>query len=102
LICLALVKLPERHPALAARMTFLAAPRTRQIVGISGVSVLSLFLAVHVRRELSAEVAVWYERPLAVWVVVMAIGTLVHLVELRRLRAREGDLTVRFATLPEE
>jgi len=33
---------------------------------------------------------------------VMAIGTLVHLVELRKLRAREGDLTARFATLPEE
>lgn len=102
LICLALVKLPKRHPALAARMTFLAAPRARQIVGVAGVSVLSLFLAVHVRRELSADVAAWYERPLAVWGVVMAIGTLVHLVELHRLRAREGDLTQRFATLPEE
>ena len=102
LICLALVKLPARHPALAARMTFLAEPRARQIVGIAGVSVLSLFLAVHVRRELSAEVAVWYERPLAVWGAVMAIGTLVHLIELRKLRAREGDLTARFSTLPEE
>jgi APA family basic amino acid/polyamine antiporter len=102
LICLALVKLPARHPALAARMTFLAEPRARQIVGIAGVSVLSLFLAVHVRRELSTAVTVWYERPLAVWGVVMAIGTLVHLVELRKLRVREGDLTARFATLPEE
>ena len=33
LICLALVRLPARHPALAARMTFLAEPRARQIVG---------------------------------------------------------------------
>jgi APA family basic amino acid/polyamine antiporter len=102
LISLALLALPRRHPALAAQMTFLAAPRARTIVGLAGVGMLSLFLMVHVRRELNTAVAVWYERPLAVWGVVMAIGTLVHLVEIRRLRAREGDLTARFATLPEE
>jgi hypothetical protein len=102
LICLALLSLPTRHPALAARMTFLRSHRARQVVGVAGVSVLSLFLAVHVRRELSTAVTVWYERPLAVWGAVMVIGLVIHLVELRALRAREGDLTARFATLPEE
>ncbi|MEY4008026.1 MAG: hypothetical protein RLZZ467_1078, partial [Gemmatimonadota bacterium] len=82
--------------------TFLRGARARQFVGVAGVSVLSLFLAVHVRRELGTAVAVWYERPLAVWGVVMAIGFAIHLVEFRKLRAREGDLTARFATLPEE
>ncbi len=102
LICLALLALPRRHPGLAAQMTFLRGARARQVVGVAGVSVLSLFLAVHVRRELGTAVAVWYERPLAVWGVVMAIGFAIHLVEFRKLRAREGDLTARFATLPEE
>ncbi|MBM4195290.1 MAG: APC family permease [Gemmatimonadetes bacterium] len=102
LICLALPALPQRHPELAARMTFLASPRARQVVGVAGVSVLSLFLAVHVRRELATEVTVWYERPLAVWGVVMAIGTIVHLIELRRLRARDANFAARFAALPEE
>jgi APA family basic amino acid/polyamine antiporter len=102
LIALALLVIPRRHPALAARMTFLRSPRVRSIVGIAGVSVLSLFLAVHVRRELATPVTIWYERPLAVWAVVMGIGLLIHRVELRRLRVREGDLTARFASLPEE
>lgn len=102
LMCLALVALPTRNPALAARQTILRTPRSRTLVGVGGVSVLSLFLAVHVRRELSATVSVWYERPLAVWAVVMAIGTVLHLVEYRRLLAREGDVTARFAALPEE
>ena len=102
LIALALLVIPRRHPALAARMTFLRSPRARSIVGIAGVSVLSLFLAVHVRRELATPVTIWYERPLAVWAVVMGIGLLIHRVELRRLRVREGDLTARFASLPEE
>ncbi|MBM3885455.1 MAG: APC family permease [Gemmatimonadetes bacterium] len=102
LMCLALLALPGRNPELAARMTILRAPRARTVVGVAGVALLSLFLAVHVRRELAAEVAVWYERPLAVWGVVMALGTAVHLVEFRRSRARGGDLAARFATLPEE
>jgi len=102
LMCLALLALPGRNPALAARMTLLRGTRTRTAVGVTGVSLLSLFLAVHVRRELAAEVAVWYERPLAVWGVVMVIGTLVHLVEFRRLRGRAGDLAAHFAALPEE
>jgi amino acid transporter len=102
LMCLALLALPRRNPALAAGMTILRAPRVRTVVGVAGVSLLSLFLAVHVRRELAAEVSVWYERPLAVWGVVMAVGTLVHLVEYRRLVTRVGDAHARFATLPEE
>lgn len=102
LMCLALLALPRRNPVLAAGMTILRAPSVRTVVGVAGVSLLSLFLAVHVRRELAAEVTVWYERPLAVWGVVMAVGTLVHLVEYRRLVARVVDAHARFATLPEE
>jgi basic amino acid/polyamine antiporter, APA family len=102
LMCLALLALPQRNPALAARMTILRGTRARTIVGVAGVSLLSLFLAVHVRRELGTAVAVWYERPLAVWAVVMVLGTLVHAVEFSRLRARVGDVTARFAALPEE
>ncbi|MEK0430544.1 MAG: hypothetical protein RL139_348 [Gemmatimonadota bacterium] len=102
LMCLALIALPQRNPALAARMTILRGTRARTIVGVAGVSLLSLFLAVHVRREFGTAVAVWYERPLAVWAVVMVLGTLVHAVEFSRLRARVGDVTARFAALPEE
>lgn len=102
LICLALLLLPSRRPALGARLTLLAGPGARWTVGGLGVTMLALFLVAQLDRELTATVETWYERPLAVWLVVMALGLALHLVEYRRLRRSGADLTTRFHELPSE
>jgi hypothetical protein len=57
---------------------------------------------VHTWRDLSAGSQAWYARSTPVWVIVMAIGTLIYWRETRALAARGGDLRAITAVLPPE
>ena len=65
-------------------------------------AVLALFLVVHTWKDLTAPAAAWYSRSTPVWLVVMALGTLVYAREKRALLAQGVDVAARFATLPPE
>jgi hypothetical protein len=57
---------------------------------------------VHTWKDLTAPAAAWYFRSTPVWIVVMALGTIVYRRETQALRARGVDLAARFAVLPPE
>ena len=82
--------------------TVLPARRLQAPVAVAAVVVLALFLAVHTWKDLSGAAAAWYFRSTPVWLVVMAIGTVVYVREMRVLRASGVDVAARFAALPPE
>ncbi len=100
LICLSLVALPTRNPALAARITILG-PVRRRLVGLAGAGLLGLFLAVHVYRDLTAEAEAWYFHSTLVWLLVMGLAAVLFLREIAALRRRGVDTRRVFATLPD-
>ena len=69
------------------------------VMAAAGVAVLALFLGVHAWKDLSAPVA-WYFRSTYLWVVVMAVGSVIYWREMRALRRRGVDVHARFSTLP--
>lgn len=102
LMATAVLVLPSRNPGLAARISVLPARAQQVAVAVAGVLVLALFLAVHTWQDLTGPAAAWYFRSTPVWVIVMALGTIVYVREVRALAARGVDVAARFATLPPE
>ena len=101
LICLSLVTLPRRNPALAREVKVLG--RTaQQLVGGGGAAILGLFLVLHIVKDLSTETAAWYFHSTWVWLLVMGVASLIYLREMARLRQRGVDTDRLFRTLPPE
>jgi amino acid transporter len=102
LMAVSVFALPTRNPALARAVTVLPSRAQQVPVALAGIGVLALFLAVHTVKDLTGPAAAWYFRSTPVWLVVMALGTVVYVREMRRLRADGVDVTARFAALPPE
>ena len=100
LMCLTVIMLPRRNPDLARRVTVLRRRRWQRRLAWLGVLALGAFLAIHLYKDLNAEVAAWYFRSTPVWLIVMAVASLVYRRELRRLRRAGVDIDARFQGLP--
>lgn len=101
LICVALLTLPRRNPALAREMKVLG--RTGQrLVGGGGAALVGLFLVLQVAKDLSADTAAWYFHSTPVWLLVMAAASAIYLREMARLRRSGVDTERVFRTLPPE
>lgn len=102
LMAVSVAALPRTNPSLAARVSVLPARGQQMVVAVLGALVLALFLGVHTWKDLTAPVAAWYFRSTPVWLIVMALGTVVYAREMGRLRASGVDVAARFAALPPE
>jgi len=102
LMCVSVIALPRTNPVLASDMKVIRHPLLRTGVAASGVLLLLLFLTVHVWKDLTASVDAWYFRSTPVWLLVMAIGTLIYWREVTALKRSGVSLAQRFSTLPPE
>jgi len=102
LMCVSVLALPRRNPAIA-RMVTVAPSRAVQVpLAAGGVALLSVFLAVHVWKDLTADVAAWYFRSTPLWIMVMAVATAIYVREVGKLRRAGVDVGALFSTLPPE
>ena len=101
-MCLTVLTLPSRNPALADGITVVRNPRVQRPLAAAGALLLALFLAVHTYKDLTASVAAWYFRSTPVWIGVMAIASALFGREWFRLRRAGIDPQRRFETLPPE
>ena len=99
-MCITVLTLPRRNPALAAGIRVLPSAPLRTAVAGLGTALLALFLAVHVVRDLTADVSAWYFRSTLVWLCVMLVASWVYIRETHQSRASGIDLDARFASLP--
>ena len=102
LMCLSVLTLPARNPELAERITVFRSRAIQRVIAVSGLVMLTLFLVVHVYRDLNAEVAAWYFHSTPVWLIVMSIATAIYLREFRRLHRHGVDTDELFRRLPAE
>ncbi|MCG8467621.1 MAG: APC family permease [Gemmatimonadetes bacterium] len=102
LMCVSLIALPKRNPAIAAQLRVLANDATRVAVASIGVLLLGTFLVVHVAKDLSADVDAWYFHSTYVYALVMAVASTIYFVEMRKLRASGVDTRALFSELPPE
>ena len=101
LMCLTLLTLPRVNPDLASGMTALKQRGSQILVGSAGTLILVLFLVVHVAKDLTKEASAWYFHSTWVWLLVMALGSMIYLVRRATLIRSGVDLAKHFRQLPE-
>ena len=102
LMCLSVLVLPRRNPEIAANFRVLRGPVARTCVCVAGIVLLGTFLVTHLLKDLTADVAAWYFRSTPLWIVVMAVGSLIFIRKMRTLRASGTDVDRLFRELPPE
>ncbi len=102
LMCITVISLPRRNPALAERISVLRAPALRRLLAMLGIVFLGGFLVVHVYRDLTADVTEWYFHSTWVWMIVMLLGSTIYLYEYSKLRRAGTDTVALFRELPPE
>jgi basic amino acid/polyamine antiporter, APA family len=99
-MCWSVLALPSRNPTIARDVRVVTSRPMQLVIASVGILLLGTLLVMHSWRDLTAPVAAWYFRSTPMWLVVMAIGTLLYLRERRSLRALGVDLDARVMTLP--
>ena len=101
-MCLSVLWLPKRNPAIARQVVVLRSGTARASLAVAGVALLSLFLVVHVWKDLTAELSAWYFHSTPLWLGVLALATAIYVRERRALARAGVDTDALFATLPPE
>ncbi len=101
LMCVSVLVLPHRNPALAAEVRFVRNRAGQLIVGGGGAALLSVFLVAHITRDLTTDQPAWYFHSTYTWLVVMAGASGVFALEWRKLRSEGIDTDRLFGELPE-
>jgi amino acid transporter len=102
IMCLTVLTLPHRNAELARAVRVLPYRPAQVALAALGVLLLGLFLVVHTTRDLTQDVGAWYFRATWLWVLVMLVGTVIFVRELRALTRRGFDVAARFRQLPPE
>jgi amino acid transporter len=102
LMCLSVLALPWRNKALAQEIRVVTSRKIQVVLALSGAVLLSGFLIIHIWKDLTASVKVWYLHSTFIWLFVMLLATALYLRELGRLRKSGVDIKALFAQLPKE
>ena len=102
LMCLTVLSLPRVNPALAEEVKVFTNRNLQLLLAGAGVVMLTLFLVVHVIKDLTAETEAWYFHSTYVWLIVMTIATTIYFRELNKLKKEGVDTKSLFNQLPPE
>jgi APA family basic amino acid/polyamine antiporter len=102
LMCLTLISLPKVNPSLASGITVGKNRKHQLLLGWTGALFLSIFLVVHVWKDLTGTVDAWYFHSTPVWLIVMALGSALFFVKMSTLRKSGADVDALFKNLPEQ
>jgi basic amino acid/polyamine antiporter, APA family len=100
LMCLSVLALPSRNPAIARDVTVLPSRALQVPLAACGALLLGGLLVSQTWKDLTMASSAWYFRTTPVWLIVLAIASLIYVREVRSLARGGVDLRARFATLP--
>lgn len=101
-MCITVLTLPGKNPKIAADVTVLKNRGAQVALAGLGAVFLTVFLGVHVWKDLTAELDAWYFHSTPLWIAVMVMASIIYFRELAVLRRSGVDVEARFAVLPPE
>ncbi len=101
LMSVAVLTLPGRNPALAARVRVVPQRALQVLLAGAGILVIGAFLGMHVWRDVTADTA-WYFRSTNLWVLMLGAASVIYWRERRALVRRGVDVRAVFSNLPPE
>ena len=102
LMCLTLLVLPKKNPAIAKNINVLASPLLSGGIASLGIVFLTGFLVIHIWKDLSASLSQWYFHSTYIWLIVMGMASLIYFLQLKKLAKKGVDLKILFNKLPIE
>jgi uncharacterized membrane protein len=102
LMCVSVLTFPYHNPTLAKQVKVIQSRLTQQVLAGLGMVILSGFLVIHIMKDLSSPVEAWYFHSTPVWIIIMAVATLIYFRELRKLRKSGVNTSTLFSELPPE
>ncbi|WP_224491544.1 APC family permease [Robertkochia flava] len=102
LMSVTVLSIPRVNVNLAQRISVFRSRRLQLITGVSGIILISIFLITHVYKDLSKELEAWYFHSTYVWLLVMALGSLVFYYHWRQLSHGPEQAKNIFKTLPNQ
>lgn len=99
-ICLAVINLKYRNPELAAEIKFIRSRPLQILLAVLGMFSLGLFLVIHIRKDFTTQVTAWYFQSTYLWLIVVAIASLVYWRELYKLTRKGANIKKIFSQLP--
>ncbi len=102
LMCVSVITFPIHNPALYKGIRVLRSRPVQLTLATLGAIILSGFLVIHIIKDLSSTVEVWYFHSTPVWVIIMAVASVIYFRELRKLKREKVDTQTLFSRLPEE
>jgi amino acid transporter len=102
LMCITVLALPRYNPKLAEHIAVFK-NRTVQVgLASAGAALLLLFLVVHTAKDLQADVAAWYFHSTWVWLLVLALASIIFLWKMHQLKRSGVAVDEQFRQLPPE
>ncbi len=102
LMCLSVIVLPKHNPELSNKIKVIRSRKTQVWLSCSGAAILLGFLVIHIFKDLSTSVSDWYFHSTFVWMIIMAIASLIYFNELSKLKKAGVDTKKLFLKLPPE
>lgn len=100
LMCLTVLTLPRVNEKLAKEVSVFTSRKIQCTIGLFGVLFIFAFLVIHVYKDLSQQEIPWYFHSTYIWLIVMALGSLLFALSyFRSTSLRAAD---HFKTLPQE
>ncbi len=101
-MCLAVWVLPSKNREIADKVAILKSWKIRKVVALFGMVLLTLFLGVHVWKDLTSELDAWYFHSTFVWLLVMSLASMIYWFEVHRLEKKGVDINEITSRLPVE
>jgi APA family basic amino acid/polyamine antiporter len=101
-MCVTVLTLPARNPEIAADITVVRSRSMQVVLASLGAVLLTMFLAVHVWKDLTADLSAWYYHSTPLWIAVMVTASVIYFREVAVLKRSGVDAEARFAVLPPE
>ncbi len=102
LMCLSVVMLPTHNPVLASQISVFKSRALQLFLGVSGTILLTAFLIIHITKDLNANVSAWYFHSTPVWLIVMALASILFFYQYNKLKKSGTDTKKLFSQLPPE
>lgn len=100
LMCLTLLSIEKVNPQLAQEISIFKGRTKRLLIGFSGTLVLLFFLVIHTLKDLQSQAEAWYFHSTPIWLIVMALASLIFYVKFRAMKKNGVDTHKLFQQLP--
>jgi APA family basic amino acid/polyamine antiporter len=101
-MCITLLTLPKVNPALAQEISVIKNKTVQRWIGALGTIFLLGFLVIHTYKDFTAEASAWYFHSTPIWLIVMALASILFAFKWNQLKRQGVNLERRFKELPQE